>query len=151
MTLHIGTLVGPNEITATVGAGGMGEVYRDPDSNLGRDVAIKILPVEFAQDADRRMRFEREARLLASLNHPHIAHVYGLEAHESSTALVMVEGDDLKQHLERGPMAVEDACEGGRISNESTRDDSRDKRVPEVDGTGVLRPSREIRPSPQRG
>ncbi len=79
MTLAPGTRVGSYEIVAALGAGGMGEVYRAKDTRLGRAAAIKTLPPEFAQDADRRLRFEREAKTPASLNHPHIAQVYGLE------------------------------------------------------------------------
>ena len=79
MRLAPGTRIGPHEITALLGIGGMGEVYRARDTELGRDVAIKVLPDAFAQDADRLARFEREARTLASLNHTNIAQVYGLE------------------------------------------------------------------------
>ena len=79
MTLSPGTRLGPYEIVAPIGAGGMGEVYRATDTKLGRDVAIKALPAELAQDPERLARFEREAKLLASLNHPNIAHVYGFE------------------------------------------------------------------------
>jgi Tol biopolymer transport system component len=111
VTLSPGTRLGPYEVTAQIGAGGMGEVYRGRDTNLGRDVAIKILPSEFANDADRLMRFEREARLLASLNDPHIAHVYGLEAHGPSRALVMelVDGADLKERLAHGALPPDEA------------------------------------------
>jgi eukaryotic-like serine/threonine-protein kinase len=84
MRLAASTRVGPYEITAQIGAGGMGEVYRATDTNLGRQVAIKVLPEAFAQDPDRVARFEREARTLASLNHPNIAHVYGLEQADGS-------------------------------------------------------------------
>ena len=76
----IGRSLGHYTITAAIGAGGMGAVYRATDRTLGRDVAIKVLPPEVAQDVDRLARFEREAKLLSSLNHPHIAHVYGFEA-----------------------------------------------------------------------
>jgi serine/threonine protein kinase len=79
MALPSGSRLGPYEILAPIGAGGMGEVYRARDSRLDRDVAIKILPETFAADADRLMRFTREAKTLASLNHPHIAQIYGLE------------------------------------------------------------------------
>ena len=79
MTLAAGTHLGPYEILSAIGAGGMGEVYRARDPRLDRDVAIKILPEAFASDAERVARFEREARVLASLNHPNIAHVHGLE------------------------------------------------------------------------
>ena len=89
----------------------MGEVYRATDTNLGRQVAIKILPTEFAADAERVARFEREARTLASLNHPHIAQVYGFEKSSSTLALVMelVEGEDLSQRIARGPIPLDEA------------------------------------------
>jgi len=77
MPLAPGTRLGPYEIVASLGAGGMGEVYRAHDSRLGRDVAIKVLPADFAQDPERLSRFEREARLLASLSHPNIATIHG--------------------------------------------------------------------------
>ena len=79
MTLPVGARVGPYEIRGQLGAGGMGEVYRARDTKLDRDVALKILPESFASDPDRLMRFEREAKTLAALNHPYIAHIYGLE------------------------------------------------------------------------
>ena len=79
MTLAAGTRLGPYEILRLLGAGGMGEVYRAKDTRLGRDVAIKVLPEEFFEDEERRQRFEREARMLASLNHPGIAAIYSFE------------------------------------------------------------------------
>jgi serine/threonine protein kinase len=88
VTLGAGTRLGPYDLTALVGEGGMGRVYRATDTNLGRQVAVKVLPQAFAQDADRLARFDREARTLASLNHPNIAHIYGLERSEGTTALV---------------------------------------------------------------
>src|ERR1044071_5655622 len=92
-----GTRLGVYQIEARIGAGGMGDVYRARDTKLARDVAIKVLPAEFTRSADRRARFEREARLLAALNHPHIAQVYGFEESEEIAALVMelVPGDTL--------------------------------------------------------
>jgi len=96
MPLGPGTPLGPYEIQAAIGAGGMGEVYRAVDRNLGRQVAIKVLPEAFAHDPDRVARFEREARTLASLNHSNIAIIHGLEKSEGGYALVMelVEGKD---------------------------------------------------------
>jgi Tol biopolymer transport system component len=93
----------------------MGEVYRATDTNLGRDVAIKVLPPEVAEDAERLGRFKREAYLLASLNHPHIAAIYGLEEADGKPflALELVEGEDLKERLQRGPIAVDEALEIG--------------------------------------
>ena len=82
MTLNAGTRLGQYEIVAPIGKGGMGEVYRARDTKLGRDVAIKVLPDEFSQDKERLDRFEREARLLAQLNHPNIATLHGLEESE---------------------------------------------------------------------
>jgi Tol biopolymer transport system component len=99
----------------------MGEVYRATDTKLGRDVAIKVLPAEVAGDPERLARFEREAKLLASLNHPNIAHVYGFESStlpDGSTAhflaMELVEGEDLAEHLKRGPLPVEEAAEIAR-------------------------------------
>ena len=94
MALSSGARLGPYEIVAPIGAGGMGEVYQARDPKLARDVAIKILPEGFAADPERRGRFEREARTLAALNHPHVAHIYGFEESGAILALVMelVEG-----------------------------------------------------------
>jgi len=94
MPLASGTHLGPYEILSAIGAGGMGEVYRARDSKLGRDVAIKVLPEAFAHDAERMVRFQREAKVLASLNHPNIATIHGLEDSGATHALVMelVEG-----------------------------------------------------------
>ena len=107
MALAAGTRLGPYEIVALLGQGGMGEVYRARDGRLDRDVAIKILPEAFATDAERVSRFQREAKVLASLNHPHIAAIYGLEDAGGAKALVMelVEGEDLAQRLARGAVA----------------------------------------------
>jgi serine/threonine protein kinase len=108
---RIGQQLGPYRILGALGAGGMGEVYRARDSKLGRDVAIKMLPELFTADPERRARFAREARLLATLNHPHIGAIYGLEDLEGQTALVLelVEGPTLAQRLERGPVPVAEA------------------------------------------
>src|SRR5215831_21031589 len=97
MALSIGTQLGSLEITALLGKGGMGEVYRARDTKLKRDVAIKILPDEFARDADRVGRFQREAELLASLNHPNIAAIYDVEEVNDLRYLIleMVEGETL--------------------------------------------------------
>src|SRR5712691_3142340 len=102
MILDRGVRFGPYEILALIGAGGMGEVYRARDTNLKRDVALKVLPEVFARDPERMARFQREAEVLASLNHPNIAHIYGVEDH----ALVMelVEGESPK-----GPMPFDEA------------------------------------------
>ncbi len=89
MALDSGTRLGPYEILAPIGAGGMGEVYRARDTKLGRDVAIKVLPEEFSQDKERLDRFEREAQLLAALNHPNIATLHGLEKSVDTRFLVM--------------------------------------------------------------
>src|SRR6187397_148165 len=111
MLLTPGTRLGPYEIVSAIGAGGMGEVYRAKDTTLDRDVAIKILPEAFAHDADRLARFQREAKTLAALNHPHIAAIYGLEESGGMTALVMelVEGDDLSQRIARGAIPIDEA------------------------------------------
>ena len=108
MALTSGTKLGPYEIVAPLGAGGMGEVYRARDTKLGRDVALKLLPPLFTADADRVARFEREARLLASLNHPHIGAIYGFEDAGNVPALVLelVEGDTLDDRVRRGPLPL---------------------------------------------
>jgi eukaryotic-like serine/threonine-protein kinase len=111
MSLLPGTRLGPYEIIVAIGAGGMGEVYRATDSNLKRSVAIKVLPALVAGDADRLARFQREAEVLAALNHPNIAAIYGLEKTPDLTALVMelVEGDDLSQRIASGPIPLDEA------------------------------------------
>src|SRR5580698_9335633 len=88
-----GIKLGPYEILAPIGAGGMGEVYRARDTKLKRDVALKVLPNAFSSDPERMARFQREAEVLASLNHPHIAHLYGLE--ERTLVMELVEGETL--------------------------------------------------------
>ena len=111
MSLSPGTRLGPYEIVGPLGSGGMGEVYRARDPKLKRDVAIKLLPEAFAADGGRLARFEREAQVLASLSHPNIATVYGLESTGTQHALVMelVEGETLADRIERGPIAADDA------------------------------------------
>ena len=110
MPIGPGTRLGPYEIVSAIGAGGMGEVYRARDTRLQRDVAIKVLPDLFAADPERLARFEREAQVLASLNHPHIAAIYGLEDGAAS-ALVMelVEGETLADRIARGPIPLDEA------------------------------------------
>jgi serine/threonine-protein kinase len=111
MPLAIGTQLGSHEITALLGKGGMGEVYRARDLKLKREVAIKILPDEFARDTDRVSRFQKEAEVLASLNHPNIANIYDLEEQNGSRYLVLelVEGETLADRIARGPIPVEEA------------------------------------------
>ena len=101
----IGKTLGHYQITSQLGKGGMGEVYQAKDQKLGRDVAIKVLPEEFAKDADRVARFQREAKLLASLNHPNIAAIYGLEESGGTNFLVLelVEGETLADRIKAGP------------------------------------------------
>ena len=115
----VGQRLGPYEIGALLGAGGMGDVYRARDTTLGRDVAIKILPEVLVADANRRARFEREARLLAALNHPHIGAIYGFEQRDPSTSsgqagvralvLELVEGQTLAERLRAGPLPIREA------------------------------------------
>src|SRR5215212_11471012 len=116
MALSAGARVGPYEIVAPLGVGGMGEVYRARDTRLDRDVAIKILPAAFAADADRVARFQREAKVLASLNHPHIAHIYGLDGQEgrdgqalSFIVMELVEGEDLSERIAHGAIPLDEA------------------------------------------
>ncbi|HEY7370341.1 MAG TPA: protein kinase [Thermoanaerobaculia bacterium] len=116
MTLTAGTRLGPYEILSPLGAGGMGEVYRARDTRLKREVAIKILPEAFAQDAGRLARFQREAEALAALNHPNIAHIHGLEESEGIRALVLelVPGETLADRIARGPLPLDDALDVAR-------------------------------------
>src|SRR6185503_3688533 len=114
MPLTPGSRIGPYEVGAKLGEGGMGEVYRARDTSLGRDVAIKVLPVSVANDSERLARFEREAKLLASLSHANIAQIYGIERPSTGSgqaALIMelAPGDDLSLHLSRGAMLLPDA------------------------------------------
>src|SRR4030095_10943269 len=107
MLIGPGARLGPYEIVSVLGTGGMGQVWRARDSRLGRDVAIKVLPSALATDPERLARFTREAQVLASLNHPNIAGLHGIEG----TALVMelVEGEDLSAVISRGPLPLADA------------------------------------------
>jgi serine/threonine protein kinase len=109
--MMVGSTFGQYRIAAKLGEGGMGEVYRARDTRLDRDVALKILPALFAADPERLSRFEREAKTLASLNHPHIAQIYGIERAGAVHALAMelVEGDDLSDRIARGAIPLEDA------------------------------------------
>src|SRR5262249_47385221 len=109
--LSEGTKIGSYQVVGAIGAGGMGEVYRALDPKLGRQVALKVLPEEFARDAGRMARFEREAKLLAALNHPHIATIHGLEDSGATRALVMelVEGPTLADRLRSGPIPIDEA------------------------------------------
>src|SRR5512138_979765 len=102
MPLGPGTRLGPYEVSAQIGAGGMGEVYKARDTRLKREVALKILPESFASDPDRLARFQREAEVLASLNHPNIAAIHGLEESNGNRALVreLVEGETLADRAE---------------------------------------------------
>ena len=117
--LNAGTKLGPYEITAQIGAGGMGEVYRARDPKLGRDVALKVLPEAFARDAERMARFQREAKVLASLNHPNIASIYGLEDSGAMHALVMelVEGPTLAERIRSGAVSIDEVL---RIAKQIT-------------------------------
>jgi serine/threonine protein kinase len=116
MPLTIGSRIGPYEVLSPVGVGGMGEVYRAHDTLLGRDVAIKILPDTFAHDPERLARFEREAKTVAALNHPHIAHVYGFEKSAGVQALVMelVEGATLADRIAQGSVPLDEALHMAR-------------------------------------
>jgi Tol biopolymer transport system component len=111
LALTPGTRLGPYEVVSAIGAGGMGEVYRATDTKLKRQVAIKILPAALAADRERLLRFQREAEVLASLNHPNIAAIYGLEESGGVSALVMelVEGEDLSQRVARGAITLDEA------------------------------------------
>src|SRR6202162_125915 len=111
MAILPGTRLGPYEILSAIGAGGMGEVYRAHDTKLARDVAIKVLPANFVNDPERLSRFQREARMLAALNHANIATIYGLEQSSEVTCLVMelVSGETLAERVKAGPLPIEEA------------------------------------------
>ena len=111
MSIGRGARFGPYEVAALIGVGGMGEVYRATDTNLKRDVALKVLPETFVLNADRLARFQREAEMLASLNHANIAHIYGLERSDGVTALAMelVAGETLAERIARGPIPLDEA------------------------------------------
>src|SRR5262245_53461674 len=110
VVLQPGTRLGPYEIRSAIGAGGMGEVYRAHDTKLHRDVAVKVLPQALAHDIERLARFEREARTLASLNHPNIAQIHGLEESDGTKALVLelVEGPTLADRIAQGPIPLDE-------------------------------------------
>jgi serine/threonine protein kinase len=121
MPVALGTRLGSLEITALLGKRGMGEVYRARDTRLKREVAIKILPEEFSCDADRVARFQREAEVLASLNHPNIAAIYDLEEDHGSRFLVLelVEGETLADRIARGPIPIDEALQIAKSSCEA--------------------------------
>src|SRR6186713_523599 len=108
MPLATGARLGQYEVLSPLGAGGMGEVYRARDTRLEREVAIKVLPDSFASDEDRLRRLEREARTLASLNHPNVAQIFGLDRHGDTLYLVLelVAGEDLAERVARGPLPI---------------------------------------------
>ena len=108
MALAKGTLLGSYRIDTPIGKGAMGEIYRARDMALERDVAIKVLPAEFGGDVERLSRFQREAKLLASLNHPNIASIYGFES--GAIVLELVEGPTLAERIRQGPIPIDDAC-----------------------------------------
>jgi Tol biopolymer transport system component len=116
MSISPGSHIGPYEVTSQLGEGGMGVVYRGRDSRLQRDVALKVLPDHFASDPDRLSRFQREAQVLASLNHSNIAQIYGLEQVGDATCIVMelVEGETLGERLKKGPMSSDEALDVAR-------------------------------------
>ncbi len=111
MPLSAGTRLGHYDVTALIGEGGMGQVWQATDTELGRDVALKILPDAFAADPDRLARFHREAQVLASLNHPGIAAIYGIEEAAGTRALVLelVEGPTLADRISKGPIPLDEA------------------------------------------
>ena len=111
MPLTPGTTIGLYEVTAKIGEGGMGEVYQARDTKLDRDVALKVLPEAFTADPERLARFEREAKVLASLNHPNIGSIYGFEDQDGVRALVLelVEGPTLADRIQQGPIPLDEA------------------------------------------
>ncbi|HEX7193125.1 MAG TPA: serine/threonine-protein kinase, partial [Thermoanaerobaculia bacterium] len=115
MQLTSGTHLGPYEVLSPLGAGGMGEVYRARDTRLDRNVAIKVLPAEFANDEQLRIRFEREARTISQLNHPHICTLHDVGQFEGNDYLVMelLEGESLADRIERGALPLSEVLKIG--------------------------------------
>src|SRR5580698_5819998 len=115
MALTTGTKLGPYEIQSSLGAGGMGEVYRARDTRLGRDVAIKVLPSHLGSDPDLKARFEREAKAISALSHPHICHLYDIGAQDGTDYLVMelLDGETLADRLKKGPLPLKQALQYG--------------------------------------
>jgi len=115
MSPQAGSRLGPYELTAPIGAGGMGEVWRGKDTRLDRSVAVKILPVGFAQDDERRQRFEREAKTISSLNHPHICTLFDVGHEGDAHFLVMelLEGESLADRLQKGPLPLDQVVKFG--------------------------------------
>src|SRR5579864_3583223 len=116
MSLATGTRLGPYEIVASIGAGGMGEVYKARDTRLNRDVAIKVLPQSFAEDGDRLRRFQLEAQSAGALNHPNILAIHDIGTYEKSPYLVseLLEGESLRDRLQRGKIGVNKAVDYAR-------------------------------------
>jgi serine/threonine protein kinase len=143
MALTPGTRIGGYEIIESLGAGGMGEVYRARDSRLDRHVAIKILRETFAHDADRLARFDPEAKTLAALNHPHIASIYGVEDVAGSRALILelVDGRTLADRVAIGPLRVDEAVAIAHEIRSSMRSKPRMKQASSI-GTSNQRTSR---------
>ena len=117
MPLSVGDKLGPYEIVAPLGAGGMGEVYRAKDTRLKREVAVKVLPEAFARDSGRVARFQREAEMLAALNHPNIAQIFGVE--ESALVMELVEGPTLGDLIHQGAIPLEESLEIARQIGEA--------------------------------
>src|SRR5438128_1871913 len=111
MALTSGTKLGPYEIVSPLGTGGMGEVYRAHDTRLGRDVAVKVLPEDLSSNPDLKARFEREARAISALSHPHICHLYDVGSQDGTDYLVMelLEGESLQRRLDKGPLPLSQA------------------------------------------
>src|SRR5437899_10122173 len=115
MLLTVGARLGPFEVVAPIGAGGMGEVYRARDTRLGRDVAVKVLPSHLSESAEARTRFEREARVISGLNHPHICvlHDLGREGGIDYLVMELIEGESLADRIARGPLPIAEVLRVG--------------------------------------
>jgi serine/threonine protein kinase len=152
MALTSGTKLGPYEILAPVGAGGMGEVYRARDAALGRNVAIKVLPTAFSEDADRLRRFKQEAQAAAALNHPNILAIYHVGQQDQTSYIVseLLEGESLRQRLRSGPLSVRKTIEyGAQVARglSAAHDKGivhrvKTNRAPVLGGTGAAEPNR---------
>jgi len=131
LSLEAGHELAHYEILELIGKGGMGEVYRARDRKLGRDVAIKVLLDEFAENEERLARFKREAKVLASLNHPNIASIYGLEQSDNTHYLVLelVPGETLAERISRGPIPLEEALDIATQMGEALEEAQRERRA----------------------
>ena len=152
MPMTPGTRLGPYEILSSIGAGGMGEVYRARDARLGREVAIKVLPASFAADEDRLRRFEQEARAIGALNHPNILGVYDIGTHDGAPYVVseLLEGETLRARIGNSPLPHRKAIDYATPDRQGARRGARQgHRPPRPQARQRLRDARRPRQDPR--